>query len=372
MRQRNFRQMLETQWAKGNFVCVGLEPDWKKILDDAKKKGRDMTTARHSSVVPDLLDFCRQIVKATKDLVCAYKPSAALFQEMGDQGVWALVCVIQMVKRIAPNVPVIYDANLAGIGDTGIGCARFCFEFLEVDAVTVSPHLGVEALQPFLKRKENGVFALCCSSNRGASEFEDRKIFLTFEELTQLVGDADNANTLNGKYSWSYPTGGYHVPVYQHLALQVSRQWNKIGNCALVVSGAHPDKLRAVRGLVGDMPILVTDIGGRDSDLVEAVSAGKDSRRQGMIVNFSSAVIFATKGADFAEAARRETERLRNLINWYRTDVGKGREFLAQKQAEAKETGKEICSPCPDCGAATRARGGIYKCDNCGREVGVS
>jgi len=104
-------------------------------------------------------------------------------------------------------------------------------------------------------------------------------------------------------------------PLYRFVARRVASEWNKNGNCGLVVSATYSDELREVRGVVGDMPILVPGIGTQGGDVEKTVSAGKDSRGQGIIINSSRDIIFASKGEDFAEAARRETEKLRDLIN---------------------------------------------------------
>ena len=111
---------------------------------------------------------------------------------------------------------------------------------------------------------------------------------------------------------------GTGEPLYRFVARRVASEWNKNGNCSLVVGATYPDELREVRGLVGDMPILIPGIGAQGGDVEKTVSAGKDSRGYGMIINSSRGIIFASKGADFAEVARRETEKLRDFINQYR------------------------------------------------------
>ncbi len=105
------------------------------------------------------------------------------------------------------------------------------------------------------------------------------------------------------------------VPMYQYLARRVASEWNKNGNCGLVVGATEPQELAAVRAIVGDMPILIPGIGAQGGDLEKTVAAGKDERGKGLIVNSSRGIIFASSGADFAEAARRETWKLRDAIN---------------------------------------------------------
>jgi len=277
---RDFRKLLEARWERGNFVCIGLDSELSKIPDAVR--------AYDDGVVNVILRFNRAIVEATKDLACAYKPNVAFYEAHGKGGLVALRRTIVAVHCLAPEVPVILDAKRGDIGSTNVGYAEAAFEFLQADAITVHPYLGAEALQPFLARAEKGVIVLCRTSNPGAGEFQD---------LSVNSGE----------------------PLYRFVARRVaSDKWNKNGNCALVVGATYPEELHEVRGLVGDMPILIPGIGAQGGDVEKTVSAGKDSRGRGMIINSSRGIIFASSGRDFAEAARRETEKLHNLINQYR------------------------------------------------------
>jgi len=281
--------MLEAQWAKGNFVCVGLDSEFGKIPESARVGGNECEVHEGNTIVA----FNRAIVEATKDFVCAYKPNAAFYEAYGAEGISALHRTIADIHAIAPDVPVILDAKRADIGNTNAGYVEAAFDFLRADAITVHPYLGAEALQPFLARADKGVIVLCKTSNPGAGEFQD----------WDISGDV--------------VPGGY-MPLYKYVAHRVSREWNKNGNCALVVGATYPEQLREVREVVGDMPILIPGIGAQGGDVEKTVTAGKDSRGWGMIINSSRGIIFASKGADFAEAARRETEKLRDMINQYR------------------------------------------------------
>lgn len=324
MSNRNFREMTERKWDAGRFVCVGLDSDLGKIPQSAYvyEEGYVVTeTERGVNVANTIVAFNRAIVEKTKDLVFAYKPTA-FYEAHGEDGIAALHRTISDINKIAPNVPVILDAKRADIGNTNVGYANFAFDYLGADAITVHPYLGAEALRPFLERKEKGIFVLCRTSNPGAGEFQDTRVSLTFSGLVTLVGNADEANTLNGIYKWSHPAGGFRIPLYQYVALRVSRHWNKNGNCALVVGATYPDELRKVRGLVGDMPILIPGIGAQGAEAEKTVIAGKDSRGRGMIVNSSWSIIFASNGADFGDDARRETEKLHNLVNQCRQKKG--------------------------------------------------
>ena len=278
--ERNFRQMLEAQWTRGNFVCVGLDSELAKI-------------PKHLHSLPDiagmLIRFNCAIVDATHDLVCAYKPNIAFYEAHGEPGWLALAETVKHIREIAPDVPVILDAKRADIGNTNAGYAKMAFDLLEADAITVHPYLGSEALKPFLDRVDKGIIVLCRTSNPGAGEFQD------------LLVDG--------------------VPLYREVAISVAAKWNKNNNCALVVGATYPMELAAVRADVGDMPILIPGIGAQGGDVEATVKAGQDSRGRGMIINSSRGIIFASGSADFAEAARRETIKLRNLINQYRKEV---------------------------------------------------
>lgn len=287
---RNFMELLRAQWAKGNFVCVGLDSELGKIPEFAHRK----------SISTTIVTFNRAIVEATKDIVCAYKPNSAFYEAHGNFGWVALRDTIIDIHRVAPNVPVILDAKRADIGNTNNGYVQMAFDYLQADAITVHPYLGAEALQPFLDRADKGVIVLCRTSNPGAGEFQDEDV----------AGD-------------SVPNG--YMPLYKYVAHRVANYWNKNGNCALVVGATYPDELAEVRKIVGgNMPILIPGVGFQqknvplEKQVEQVVLAGGNALGEGMIINSSRGIIFASKGADFAEAARRETLKLHDLINQFR------------------------------------------------------
>lgn len=303
MRNRNFRQMMEAQWSRGNFACVGLDSEWSRIPECMKG-------FRRSEFVV-VTSFNRVIVEATEDIVLAYKLNAAFYEAHGAEGIAALQRTIADIHAIAPDVPVILDAKRGDIGNTNAGYVEFAFDYLRADAITVHPYLGAEALQPFLDQKDKGIFVLCRTSNSGAGEFQDRDVWLTDDDQAEFFGgEADE-----DKEREEWPSS---VALYKYVAYAVARRWNKNGNCGLVVGATYPDELGEIRGLVGDMPILIPGIGAQGGDVGKTISAGKDSRGQGMIINSSGGIIFASKGVDFAQAARGETQKLHDLINQYR------------------------------------------------------
>lgn len=273
-----FIKRLEGRWKKGLFVCVGLDPDYNQLPDSIKSK----------SAEESILKFNREIVDATADLVCAYKPNSAFYEAQGDQGLRVLARTVRHIKDNYPDVSVILDAKRADIGNTNNGYVESAFDQLGVDAITVHSYLGREAMKPFLDRKDKGVIVLARTSNQGAGEFQDL-----------LVGDTKE-------------------PLYKVVARNVAESWNENGNCALVVGATYPRELADVRSIVGDMPILIPGIGAQGGDLESTVRAGRNSKNTGMIISSSRGIIFASKDADFAEAARAETQRLTDEINRFR------------------------------------------------------
>ncbi len=276
---RTFNALLEQRWQADTMVCVGLDPVYERL--PAK--------VRHGVPLEDaLFAFNRAIIDATADLVCAYKPNSAFYEAFGDMGMRALIKTVTFLKRVYPHIPVILDAKRADIGSTNGGYTHAAFETIGVDAITVHPYLGKEALAPFLQRKEKGIIVLVKTSNPGSNEFQNL-----------LVGEKQE-------------------PLYQLVARHVAEQWNTFGNCALVVGATYPTELKQVRAIVGDMPMLVPGIGAQGGDLAATVRAGRDSRGQGMIISSSREIIYASSEDNFAQAAREETKRLRDSINSYR------------------------------------------------------
>jgi len=275
----SFITKLEACWQRDNLLCVGLDSDYEQ-LPVIIKAARPVEDA--------LFHFNREIIDATYDFVCAYKPNAAFYEAQGEAGWRALSQTVRYVCETYPHIPVILDAKRGDIGSTNIGYVQSAFEYLGVDAITVHPYLGREALAPFLARREKGILVLVRTSNPGAGEFQDM------------------------------PIGPVREPLYMVVARHVAQEWNTSGNCAIVVGATYPDELRRVRALVGDMPILIPGIGTQGGEVAATVKAGQDSRGQGMIISASRSIIFASKGNDFAVAARGAAERLRAEINTYR------------------------------------------------------
>lgn len=283
---RTFRTLLEDRWAKGYFVCVGLDTDFYKIPQSMRKESDILEGRPVYDHTATMLAFNKAIIDATRDIVCAYKPNIAFYENYGPEGLLVLRQTISYIRKVAPEVPIILDAKRGDIGNTNDGYIKMAFSLMDADAITVHPYMGKESLTPFLSQADKGVFVLCRTSNPGAGEFQNLNV--------------------NGK------------PLYRVVAKKVAEEWNDFGNCGLVVGATFPGELATIRSSVGDIPILIPGIGAQGGDLEKTVKAGKDSQGQGMIINASRSILYASKEADFAEAARNEVERMNTLINQYR------------------------------------------------------
>ncbi|KKT87396.1 MAG: Orotidine 5'-phosphate decarboxylase, partial [Candidatus Moranbacteria bacterium GW2011_GWC2_45_10] len=175
----SFFEMLRKRWDQELFVCVGLDSDIAEIPecvsgDSAKKR---------------IVSFNRDIIASTADKACAYKPNFSFYEALGADGMDALYETIEAVRILAPGVPVILDAKRADIGNTNKPSATFAFDLLGADAITVHPYLGAEAMSPFLGREDNGTIVLCRTSNMGGGEFQDRLVYVEWNELGDLVSE---------------------------------------------------------------------------------------------------------------------------------------------------------------------------------------
>ncbi len=232
---KSFSDKLTAKWKENKFLCVGLD------------KGD--------------FEFDKSIIDQTFDLVCAYKPQSAYYEAFGDEGWRALKKTVGYIREKFSSIPVILDAKRGDIGSTNEAYAKAIFDDLGVDALTVHPYLGKEALESFLKRANKTIFVLVRTSNPGAGEFQDLMV--------------------EGKL------------LYQLVAEHVAKDWNTNGNCAVVVGATYPEELKKVREIVGDMPILVPGIGAQGGDLEATIKNGLNSKKQGLIISSSRGIIFA-------------------------------------------------------------------------------
>ncbi|MDD5311597.1 MAG: orotidine-5'-phosphate decarboxylase [Dehalococcoidia bacterium] len=245
-----------------SLLCVGLDPDPQRLP------------------IKDVLDFNKQIIDATADLVCAYKPNLAFYEAMGVKGMQILKKTVAHMPR---EIPVIGDAKRGDIGNTAAAYAKALFDYYKFDAVTVNPYLGYDSIEPFLNYKTRGVFILCRTSNKSAVDFQDT---------------VDN----------------FGMKFYESVALKAG-EWNNHDNIGLVVGATYPDELKAIREMCPRMPLLIPGIGAQGGDLELTVKYGIDANKEKAVIVAARQVLYASKDQDFAQAARRAAMELRDSIN---------------------------------------------------------
>jgi orotidine-5'-phosphate decarboxylase len=258
-------KLLRTTGKNKSLLCIGLDPD-PELMPKV-----------------NILEFNKAIIAATCDLVCAYKPNLAFYEALGPEG---LAILEKTVEYIPSDTPVIGDAKRGDIGNTAKAYAKALFSALGFDAATVNPYLGFDSVEPFISYRDKGIFILCRTSNKGASDFQDLLC----------------------------PSGS---PLYEVVA-QKAKQWNTYGNVGLVVGATYPEELKKVRSICPEMCLLIPGIGAQGGDLASAVGYGTDAQGEKAIISVSRQILYASKEKDFAEAARNMAEKIRNQINDYR------------------------------------------------------
>lgn len=301
---QNWRDMIEAGFAKGKLLCLGLDPDLKKIpLHLRMGDTTDADVAVH---------FCKEIVDATAHLVLAYKPNIAFFARRGARGIEGLRRLVAFINAVAPHAAVILDSKRGDIGNSMAGYVEEAFVEIGAHAMTANPYLGQDACQPLLNEKDHGAIFLCKTSNPGSGEFQDLTVSVPMEEVRYLSSVK--------AVPWIVNSHGQHfTSMANHVAYRVTKHWNDNGNCALVVGATYPIELETIRRIVGNMPILIPGIGTQGGDEEATIAAGRDSRGRGMIINVGSAILYASAGEDFVDAAVAKAEyysaRFLNLAN---------------------------------------------------------
>jgi orotidine-5'-phosphate decarboxylase len=270
----HFIEQLERAWdVNGSLVCVGLDPEIERFPPQVVDQPSP------------IFQFNKAIIDATADLVCAYKPQFAHYAayEAEDQ----LERTIDYIQSTYPGIPVILDSKRGDVGNTAERYAIEAFERYHADAVTVSPYLGGDSMEPFLKYEDKGVIILCRTSNPGAGDLQDQDV------------------------------GGRRL--FHIVAELAARRWNTRGNCALVVGATYPRELAEVREIVGNMPFLVPGVGAQGGDVAQAVQSGQTGAGAGLVISSSRSILYASSGENFVSAAREATVKLRDQINASRT-----------------------------------------------------
>jgi len=257
------QRLAQVESRHDSLLCVGLDPEPSKFPGAWKGDASRIH------------DFCAAIVDATKDLVLAFKPQIAYFaaHRAEDQ----LERLMAHIKRVAPDVPVILDAKRGDIGATAEQYAREAFERYQADAVTLSPFMGFDSIEPFMRWDGKGLFLLCRTSNPGGSDLQ-----------AQVLPNGER--------------------VYEHIARLAAGAWNRSGQLGLVVGATFPEEIERVRTIAPTLPLLIPGVGAQGGDAAATVRAGwrgtAGSRSGPIVVNSSRAILYASSGDDFAAAAR--------------------------------------------------------------------
>jgi orotidine-5'-phosphate decarboxylase len=254
------------------MLCVGFDPDPQRLptVFQGKPEG--------------IFEFCREIADATADIVCSFKPQFAYFASQRAEA--QLEKLTRYLKDTYPHIPVILDSKRGDIGSTADHYALEAFERYGADAVTVNPYMGFDTIKPYLKHVGKGVIVLCRTSNPGGSDLQ----FLNVS-----------------------PDG---EPLYLHVAKLAAQEWNTSGQISLVVGATFPAEIAKVRAIVGEMPLLIPGIGAQGGDIDATVKAGSIANQPGtgMMINSSRAILYASSGNDFAEAARKVAVATRDAL----------------------------------------------------------
>ena len=269
-------QLQGAERQNGSLLCVGLDPEPSKF--PAGMKGD----------ASKIYDFCAQIVDATADLAISFKPQIAYFAAYRAED--QLEKLMEHMRRNAPHVPVILDAKRGDIGSTAEQYAKEAFERYGADAVTLSPFMGFDSVQPYLKYHGKGAFLLCRTSNPGGDDLQNQR-------LASVEGQP---------------------LLYEHVAKLAQGPWNLNGQLGLVVGATYPAEIERVRSLAPTLPLLIPGVGAQGGDAVATIKAGyrqsNGATTGAVIVNSSRAILYASSGDDFAQAARKEAMRTRDVL----------------------------------------------------------
>lgn len=273
-----FTEKLKNAWKTNNsLLMVGLDPDTNRFPEEFQSNP-------HA-----IYDFCTGIIDATAAYACGFKPQIAYFASQSAEE--QLMGICEYIKKYHPHLPIILDSKRGDIGTTAEHYAKEAFERYRADAITVNPYMGFDSIEPYLSWEEKGVIILCRTSNQGGSDLQ----FATLQDGT---------------------------PLYLHVARLVAEKWNRTGQCGLVVGATFPEEIAKVRQVVGtDMPLLIPGIGAQGGDVFNTVIAGCNAEREGVLINSSRAILYASAGADWKEAATKMAINTRDEINQARDSL---------------------------------------------------
>lgn len=292
----SFTDTLRQRWqAADSMLCVGLDPDPARI-------------PAHLGTGPEAIDrFCRDIIAATADTVCAFKPQIAYFAAQGAEDV--LAGLIAHIHAKHPGIPVILDAKRGDIGSTARQYGVEAFDRFKADALTLSPFMGFDSIEPYFEWAGRGLILLCRTSNPGGNDLQALSVLPAGNATGTPPGAQSPRQSASDTASGAQPE-----KLYEHLARLAAGPWNVNGELGLVVGATFPDELARVRALAPRLPLLVPGVGAQGGDVNATVRAGLDADGYGLVINSSRAILYAGKGTDFADQARKAAVDTRDAI----------------------------------------------------------
>lgn len=327
----SFTTTLRKRWHDADsMLCVGLDPDVRRI---PAHLGQGPAAIRR---------FCLDIIDATADLACAFKPQIAYFAALRAEDL--LEELISHIHQQHPGIPVILDAKRGDIGSTAQQYGVEAFDRYRADALTLSPFMGFDSIEPYFAWQGRGLILLCRTSNPGGDDLQALRVQPTAAAdgaphhaqptATAATPQApaslptEDAGTLfSAGTGLSFPdTAPSSAPLphlYEHLATLAAGPWNKTGELCLVVGATYPTELARIRQLAPRLPLLVPGVGAQGGDIDATVRAGLDADGHGLMINSSRAILYASEGHDFADAARRVAQETRDAIRAAR-DAARG------------------------------------------------
>ncbi|PJZ70788.1 orotidine-5'-phosphate decarboxylase [Leptospira perolatii] len=267
-----YSKFIQRREKYGSLLCVGIDPDSAKLPSSLQK-------------TPDrLYVFSKEIVDATAEFAVAFKPNIAFFEAFGGEGILQFEKLIRHIKLNYPDIPIVADAKRGDLDNTAKQYAKYFFQELEVDSLTLSPYMGSDTIRPFTEYDSKMVFLLCLTSNPDSAELQRK----TFSETGRTL--------------------------YREVAA-MSEKFSK-RNVGLVVGATHPGEISEIRQAHPDRVLLIPGYGAQGASLEEVLKVcGKDS-----LVNSSRSIIFSSSGSDFAQAAHNSAKavsaQMKNLLRF--------------------------------------------------------
>lgn len=276
----NFFEKLANAIQKNNsLLCVGLDPDQQMIPKESVVK------------------FNEHIIEATIDLACAYKPNLAIYESMGIEGLYALKDTLKLIRDMDPSIPIIGDGKRGDIGLCSIAYSHTLFDTYEFDAVTVNPYMGLDAIKPFLERRDKGVFILCRTSNPSGQDLQ---------ELMVVNREKQTAR-----------------PLYEIVA-ELAKSWNNNGNVGLVIGATYPEQIHHIRQICPNMLFLIPGVGWQGGNVEKTVHNAVDNEGNGFIINVSRQIMYAARTYWHAQSVHKEAvKKMQRVARGLRNEINK-------------------------------------------------